>query len=72
MEPLPLTAILALGLLLAFDLVTPEQAVAGFSNTGVLSAFISNTATVSILMPVSLGVARQVKIPSARWPPSTP
>jgi len=32
-EPLPLTAILALGLLLAFDLVTPEQAVAGFSNT---------------------------------------
>ena len=30
--------------------------------TGALSAFVTNTATVSIMMPVSLGVARQFKV----------
>jgi di/tricarboxylate transporter len=107
--PVDVTAILALGALLLFDLVTPTEAVAGFSNpavvtvmmlfilsealtqsgaisglghrivrlargvqtrasallmivTGALSAFVTNTATVSIMMPVSLGVARQFKV----------
>jgi di/tricarboxylate transporter len=107
--PVDVTAILALAALLLFDLVTPEEAVAGFSNpavvtvmmlfilsealtqsgaiaglghrivrmargvqtrasallmlvTGALSAFVTNTATVSIMMPVSLGIARQFKV----------
>ena len=38
--PVDVTAILALGLLLAFGLVTPEQAVAGFSNTAVVTVML--------------------------------
>lgn len=111
--PVDTTAILALAALLLFDLVTPTEAVAGFSNpavvivmmlfilsesltqsgaiaslghrivrlaggvqtrastlvmlvTGTLSAFVTNTATVSIMMPVSIGISRQFKIPPSR------
>jgi di/tricarboxylate transporter len=111
--PVDVTAILALAALLVFDLVTPAEAVAGFSNpavitvlmlfilsealtqsgaiaglghrivrlargvqdrvsallmvvTGVLSAFVTNTATVSIMMPVSLSIARRFKIAPSR------
>ncbi len=111
--PVDTTAILGLAALLLFDLVTPTEAVAGFSNpavvtvmmlfilsesltqsgaiaslghrivrlaggvqtrasallmfvTGGLSAFVTNTATVSIMMPVSIGMARQFRIPPSR------
>lgn len=111
--PVDVTAILALAALLVFDLVTPSEAIAGFSNpavvtvmmlfilsdaltqsgaiaglgarivrfarevqtraatllmvvTGTLSAFVTNTATVSIMMPVSLRVARRFKVAPSR------
>lgn len=111
--PVDVTAILALAALVLFDLVTPTEAVAGFSNpatvtvlmlfilsealtqsgamaalghrivrltrgvqarasallmvvTGALSAFVTNTATVSVLMPVSLGIARRFKVAPSR------
>jgi di/tricarboxylate transporter len=111
--PVDVTAIIALAALLLFDLVTPTEAVAGFSNpavvtvmmlfilsealtqsgaiaglghrivraargvqkrasallmlvTAALSAFVTNTATVSIMMPVSLRIARQFKVAPSR------
>ena len=107
--PVDVTAIVCLALLLLFGLVTPEQAVAGFSNsavvtvmmmfilseglvqsgvirrigfrivrlagkahrraeaavlvvTGVVSAFINNTAAVSIFMPLSLQLAKHYRL----------
>lgn len=106
--PIDLVALVALGLLLIFNLVTPEEATAGFSNpavitvmmmfivseglvrsglinriahniagmagrsrfvaatsllvlAGVLSAFINNTASVAIFMPVAIYLAKQYK-----------
>ena len=107
--PVDVTAILALAALLVFDLVTPAEAVSGFSNTAVvtvlmlfilsealtqtgvvaglgdriirasrgvhrraaallmvttgsLSAFVTNTATVAVMMPISLRLARRFNI----------
>jgi di/tricarboxylate transporter len=107
--PIDVTALTSLGLLLLFDLITPEEAVAGFSNpavltvlamfilsealvqsgvinrvghriarfsraspnrasatllflSGGLSAFLNNTATVSIFLPVALDLAKRFKI----------
>ncbi|MGD2115782.1 MAG: SLC13 family permease [Acidobacteriota bacterium] len=107
--PLDATALIALGLLLVFDLVSPEEAIAGFSNpavvtvlmmfilseglvqsglvrrigyqiahhargsswrastfllslTGFISAFINNTAAVSIFIPVGTGLAEHYRI----------
>lgn len=107
--PLDTTALVSLGLVLAFGLVTPEQAIAGFSNpavvtilmmfilsdglvqsglvrrigyriavwgrdsswrasaillslTGFISAFINNTAAVSIFIPVGTGLAEHYRI----------
>ena len=106
--PIDAVALTSLGLLLVFDLVTPEQAIAGFSNpavltvmmmfvlsygltrtglitqfsrklaqfassrpgrgsqallvtSGVLSAFMSNTAAVAIFMPVGMQLAKRFK-----------
>ncbi len=103
--PIDVVALSCLGLLLVFDLVSPEQAISGFSNpavitvmmmfilsdglvhsgvvtrlgyrihqisagshwrasvlllglTGVLSAFMNNTAAVSIFMPVAIHLAK--------------
>ncbi|HEX2165530.1 MAG TPA: SLC13 family permease [Thermoanaerobaculia bacterium] len=107
--PIEVTALVALGLLLLFDLVTPEEAIAGFANpavitvmmmfilsealvqsgvidrlghritrwagdsgpramlvllllAGLVSAFVSNTATVAVLMPVALLVAKRYRL----------
>ena len=107
--PLDATALVSLGLLLVFDLVTPEQAIAGFSNpavvtvlmmfilseglvqsglmrrigyriarharhssarastillamTGFISAFINNTAAVSIFIPVATNLAKHFRV----------
>lgn len=107
--PLDATAFVCLGLLLGFDLVTPEQAIGGFSNpavvtvllmfilseglvqsglvrrigyriarhardssgrastillalTGFISAFINNTAAVSIFIPVATNLAERYRI----------
>jgi di/tricarboxylate transporter len=107
--PLDTTALVSLGLLLGFDLVTPEQAIAGFSNpavvtvlmmfilsdglvqsglvrrigyriaawgrdsswrattillslTGFISAFINNTAAVSIFIPVGTSLAEHYRV----------
>jgi len=106
--PMDVIALTCLGLLLLFELVTPEEAVQGFSNVavitvmmmfvlseglvqsglvtkagyriadltgtsqtvaaalllilvGVLSAFINNTAAVSLFMPVSIHLARHFR-----------
>jgi len=111
--PLDVTALTVLGLLLVCDLVTPEEAIAGFSNpavvtvmmmfilshglvesgvinrigyrishmsgqspwraiitllvvSGVLSAFINNTAAVAIFMPLAMMLARHYKISPSR------
>ena len=105
--PIDAVALTSLGLLLVFNLVTPQEAIAGFSNpavltvmmmfilsygltrtgliaqfsrkvaqfagsrhrrgslallvtSGVLSAFISNTASVAIFMPVSMQLAKRL------------
>lgn len=107
--PLDATALISLGLLLVTNLVTPEEAIAGFSNpavitvlmmfilseglvqsglvrrigyqiahhargsswrastflltlTGFISAFINNTAAVSIFIPVGTGLAEHYRI----------
>lgn len=107
--PIEVTALVALGLLLLFDLVTPEEAIAGFANPAVItvmmmfilsealvqsgvidrvghrinrwagdsgaramlalllvaggvSAFVSNTATVAVLMPVTLLIAKRYRL----------
>lgn len=107
--PIDAIAFSSLGLLLLFGLVTPQQAIAGFSNpavitvmmmfilsygltstglinqfaqrvgrisgrthwrgailllvvSGVLSAFINNTAAVAIFMPVGIQLARQYRV----------
>jgi len=111
--PLDATALISLGLLLLCNLVTPEQAIAGFSNpavvtvlmmfilseglvqsglvrrigyriaryargssfraatfllglTGFISAFINNTAAVSIFIPVGTGLAEHYRISPSR------
>ena len=111
--PLDVTALTTLALLLLFGLVTPEEAIAGFSNpavvtvmmmfvlshglvesglinrlgyrishisghtpwlattsllvaTGVLSAFINNTAAVAIFMPLGLMLARHYRFSPSR------
>jgi di/tricarboxylate transporter len=111
--PIDAVAFSCLGLLLAFDLVSPQEAIAGFSNPavitvmmmfvlsesltrtgliaklghriaslsgrsfwtasatllvtcGVLSAFISNTATLAILMPVGIQLAKHYGKSSSR------
>ena len=111
--PLDVTALTVLGLLLLFGLVTPEEAIAGFSNpavvtvmmmfilshglvesgvinrigyrishisgespwraiitllvvSGVLSAFINNTAAVAIFMPLAMMIARHYKLSPSR------
>ncbi len=111
--PLDVTALTVLGLLLVFGLVTPEEAIAGFSNpavvtvmmmfilshglvesgvinrigyrishisgespwratitllvvSGVLSAFINNTAAVAIFMPLAMMLARHFKFSPSR------
>lgn len=103
--PMDVVALTCLALLLVFDLVTPEQAISGFSNpavitvmmmfvlsaalvhsgvvsklgykiselgggsqwkasilllvlTGVISAFLNNTAAVAVFMPVAIHIAR--------------
>lgn len=107
--PIDVTALASLGALLLFNLVTPEEAVAGFSNpavitvmmmfilseglaqsglvrrlgykiaavakgsrlrasstllmlTGSLSAFINNTAVVSIFLPIALDLAKRFRV----------
>ncbi|MFP3940408.1 MAG: SLC13 family permease [Thermoanaerobaculia bacterium] len=107
--PIDATALVSLGLLLVFDVVSPEQAIAGFSNpavvtvlmmfilsealvqsglmrrighriarhargsswrgsaillglTGFISAFINNTAAVSIFIPVGKNLAEHFRI----------
>lgn len=107
--PIDVTALASLGALLLFNLVTPEEAVAGFSNpavvtvmmmfilseglaqsglvrrmgykiaamakgsrlrasstllmvTGCLSAFINNTAVVSIFLPIALDLAKRFRV----------
>lgn len=107
--PIDVTALTSLGALLLFNLVTPEEAVAGFSNpavvtvmmmfilseglaqsglvrrmgykiaamakgsrlrasstllmvTGGLSAFINNTAVVSIFLPIGLDLAKRFQV----------
>jgi len=107
--PLDATALISLGLLLLFNLVTPEEAIAGFSNpavvtvlmmfilseglvqsglvrrigyriaryaqgsswrasaflltlTGFISAFINNTAAVSIFIPVGTSLSEHYRI----------
>ncbi len=111
--PVDVTGFLTLGLLLAFGLVTGEQAVAGFSNpavvtimmvfilsdgliqsgvmarigyalirlssraprfafwplylvTGAASAFINNTAAVSMFIPVSLSLAKHFRVSASK------
>ncbi len=111
--PLDVTALTTLGLLLVFELVTPAEAIAGFSNpavvtvmmlfvlshglvesgvinrlgyrishisgqspwratitllvvTGVLSAFINNTAAIAIFMPLAMMLARHYRFSPSR------
>ncbi len=110
--PIDVVALCCLALLLIFNLVTPEEAIAGFGNPavitvmmmfvlsealvltgvvakighriasmsgtylvagttlllgcGVLSAFISNTATLAILLPVGLQLAKHYEVSASR------
>lgn len=111
--PMDVVSLTCLGLLLLFDLVTPEQAISGFSNpavitvmmmfilsaglvdsglvtrlayrisdwtgggrwraallllvlTGVVSAFLNNTAAVAVLMPVAIHLAKHHRFSSSR------
>ena len=111
--PIDVVALTCLALLLLFDLVTPEEAIAGFGNTavitvmmmfvlsealthsgvisklghriasmsgssywiagvalllvcGVLSAFVSNTATLAILMPLGIQLAKHFDVSTSK------
>ncbi len=111
--PIDVVALTCLALLLLFDLVTPQEAIAGFSNPAVvtvmmmfilsyslthtglvakighriaslsgrsywvasatflavcafLSAFVSNTATIAILMPVGIQLAQHYRVSASR------
>ena len=55
--PLDVTALLCLGLLLIFELVTPEQAIAGFSNPAVVTVMMMFILSEGL---VQSGVVRQI------------
>jgi di/tricarboxylate transporter len=62
--PLDATALISMGLLLGFDLVTPSQAVAGFSNPAVITVLMMFILSEGL---VQSGLMRRIGYRIARW-----
>ena len=62
--PLDTTALVSLGLLLGFDLVTPEQAIAGFSNPAVVTVLMMFILSDGL---VQSGLVRRIGYRIAAW-----
>lgn len=62
--PLDATALVSMGLLLGFDLVTPRQAVAGFSNPAVVTVLMMFILSEGL---VQSGLMRRIGYRIARW-----
>ncbi len=62
--PLDATALVSLGLLLVFGLVTPEQAIAGFSNPAVVTVLMMFILSEGL---VQSGLMRRIGYRIARW-----
>ena len=71
-----LVALCALVALLLSGILTPQEALSGFSNsvvimllmvvTAVIGAFVSNTGTVALMMPIVVSLAQKAKIRASR------
>ena len=62
--PLDATALVSMGLLLGFDLVTPTQAIAGFSNPAVITVLMMFILSEGL---VQSGLVRRIGYRIARW-----
>lgn len=69
-----LVALCALVLLIVFNILTPEEALSGFSNpivimmvTAFIGAFVSNTGTVALMLPIVVSMAASANISPGRF-----
>lgn len=69
-----LVALCALVLLIVFNILTPEEALSGFSNpivimmvTAFIGAFVSNTGTVPLMLPIVVSMAASANISPGRF-----